>query len=61
MSLSGKEMLKLYEKAGWIKIRQKGSHAVMQKAYEIEVIPVHSKELGKGIKNKLLKKLMEVK
>jgi len=61
MPLSGKEMLKLYENAGWIKIRQKGSHAVMKKADETEVIPIHSKELGKGIEKKLLKRLGEVK
>jgi predicted RNA binding protein YcfA (HicA-like mRNA interferase family) len=61
MPLSGKEMLKLYENAGWIKIRQKGSHAVMKKNDETEVIPIHSKELGKGIEKKLLKRLWEVK
>jgi predicted RNA binding protein YcfA (HicA-like mRNA interferase family) len=61
MPLSGKEMLKLYEKAGWVKTRQKGSHAIMTKAGKTEVIPIHSKELGKGIENKLLKRLEEVK
>jgi len=61
MPLSGKEMLKLYENAGWRRIRQKGSHAVMKKADKTEVIPIHSKERGKGTEKKLLKRLVEVK
>ena len=34
MPLSGKEMQKRYEKAGWQKIRQKGSHVIMAKGEE---------------------------
>jgi len=33
----------------------------MTKAGKTEVIPIHAKELGKGIENKLLKRLGEVK
>lgn len=34
MTLSGKEMQKKFEKAGWHKIRQKGSHVIMGKGEE---------------------------
>lgn len=56
MPLSGKEMLRLYQKAGWIILRQKGSHVVVGKGSERETIPLH-RELKKGTEHKLLKKL----
>lgn len=57
MPISGKEMLKLFEKDGWRKVRQKGSHAVVHKEGELpETIPMH-KELKKGLEQKLLKRL----
>lgn len=56
MPLSGKEMQKKYEKAGWQKIRQKGSHVIMAKGEERETIPMH-KELGKGLEIYLIKRI----
>ena len=56
MPLSGKEMVRLYEKAGWIYLRQKGSHARMVKGKEHASIPMH-KELKIGTEHKLLKPL----
>lgn len=56
MPLSGKEMLRLYQKAGWIILRQKGSHVAVGKGSERETIPMH-RELKKGTEHKLLKKL----
>jgi len=58
MPLSGKEMQKKFEQAGWIKLRQKGSHVIMAKNEERETIPMH-KELGKGLEKYLLKRLGE--
>lgn len=61
MPMSGEEMLKLYLKHGWNKIRQKGSHVIVKKEGEMpETIPMH-KELKKGLEVKLLKKLGEKK
>ena len=60
MPISGKEMLKRYKRAGWIVIRQKGSHVRVQKESAYETIPVHSTDLSKGLERKLLKKLEEV-
>jgi predicted RNA binding protein YcfA (HicA-like mRNA interferase family) len=34
MPMSGKEMLRLYEKLGWIVVRQKGSHVIVHKEGE---------------------------
>ena len=59
MPLSGKQMLRLYIKAGWIKISQKGSHVKVGKDDQREIIPMH-KELKKGLEQALLKKLEKV-
>lgn len=56
MPLSGKEMLKLYLKQGWVVLRQAGSHVVVGKGDERETMPMH-KELKKGLEQKLLKRL----
>lgn len=44
-------------KNGWKIERVNGSHHIMKKGNEIEVIPVHGKELPTGIANKILKRL----
>ncbi|EMB30571.1 type II toxin-antitoxin system HicA family toxin [Treponema denticola] len=56
MPLSGKDMLRLYKKAGWKVISQKGSHVKVAKDSRREIIPMH-KELKKGIEQALLKRL----
>lgn len=56
MPFSGKEMLKLYEKNGWIALRQNGSHVIVGKGTERETIPMH-KELKTGLERKLLKRI----
>lgn len=56
MPLSGKDMLRLYKKAGWKVVSQKGSHVKVAKDSEREIIPMH-KELKKGMEQTLLKRL----
>ena len=57
MPMSGDEMLKLFEKHGWQKVRQKGSHVIVHKDGEMpETIPLHQ-ELKKGLEKSLLKRL----
>lgn len=56
MPLSGKEMLKRYQDAGWKVLRQKGSHVIVGKDSERETIPMH-KELKRGLERSLLKHL----
>jgi predicted RNA binding protein YcfA (HicA-like mRNA interferase family) len=59
MTKTPKQVLKMYLRAGWEKIRQKGSHITLKKGNKIESIPFHSRELGKGLESKLLKRLKE--
>jgi predicted RNA binding protein YcfA (HicA-like mRNA interferase family) len=49
-------MLRLYKKAGWKVISQKGSHVKLGKEELREIIPMH-KELKKGLEQSLLKRL----
>jgi predicted RNA binding protein YcfA (HicA-like mRNA interferase family) len=56
MPLSGKEMLRLYLKRGWVILRQRGSHVHLGKDEQRETIPLHL-ELKKGLERKLLKRL----
>jgi predicted RNA binding protein YcfA (HicA-like mRNA interferase family) len=58
MPMSGKEMLKLYLKNGWVVLRQKGSHITVAKGTLRTTIPAH-KELKRGTEHGLLKKLAE--
>ena len=58
MPLSGKEMLKRYEKAGWTVLSRKGSHVKVGNGVLRETIPMH-KELKRGLEQKLLKRLLE--
>lgn len=38
-------MLKLAKKNGWIEVRQKGSHHILQKdGFPVVVIPIHGNE-----------------
>jgi predicted RNA binding protein YcfA (HicA-like mRNA interferase family) len=61
MPMNGEELLKLFEKHGWRKVRQRGSHVIVHKEGQApETIPMH-KELKKGLEHKLLKRLQEKK
>ncbi len=58
MPLTGKELLKLAKKHGWIVDRINGSHHIVIKNGVSISIPVHgNKDLGKGIENNLKKQL----
>jgi predicted RNA binding protein YcfA (HicA-like mRNA interferase family) len=58
MPLSGKEMLALYLKHGWIILRQKGSHVIVGKGLLRETIPIHAnQDLKRGLEKALLKRL----
>lgn len=41
MPMSGKEMIKLYKKYGWLVTSQRGSHVRVQKGSQFETIPLH--------------------
>ena len=51
-------MLRRYLKAGWKKLRQRGSHVFVGKGSKRETIPMHA-ELKMGLERSLLKRLKE--
>ncbi len=60
MPTKGKDLVKEFQKAGWSIERISGSHHIMVKETKTVSIPVHgSKELGKGLENKLRKQLKD--
>jgi predicted RNA binding protein YcfA (HicA-like mRNA interferase family) len=56
MPISGKEMLRRFLAAGWVFLRQRGSHVIVGRGDERECIPMH-RELKKGLERFLLKRL----
>lgn len=56
MAISGREMLKLYLRAGWKFVSQRGSHVKVRKGNKTQIIPMH-KELKKGMEHGLRKGL----
>jgi len=55
--ISGKMAVSALEKAGFIVLRQKGSHCLLyKKGKPLLVIPIHSKDLKIGLLKKEIKK-----
>ncbi len=52
-----KEMIKLMKNNGWQVKRIKGSHYIMEKEGQIEIIPYHNTDLKKGLELAILKRL----
>lgn len=58
--MKSSELVRKFEQAGWIQIRQSSSHKIFKnpETGEIVSVPFHgSKEVGTGLAIKLLKKL----
>ena len=58
MPMKPKEMVRLLKANGFVEVRQPGtSHLVLknEKTGKITTVPMHSKELGKGIEQAILK------
>lgn len=51
------ELIKLLQSRGFEVIRIKGSHHIMKKDNMIEVIPVHNRDVPKGLLLKILKRI----
>ena len=54
--MKGIEVVKLLKRNGWSIDRIHGSHYVMKKGNQIEVIPVHNKDLPIGLLNAIKKR-----
>jgi len=53
--MTDRELLKLLLKDGWELKRIHGCHHFLQKDNKTEIIPVHGKDVPKGLLNKILK------
>ena len=53
--MKGNELVKNLQKDGWELDRVSGSHHIMRKGDKIVSVPVHNKDLKKGILHNLLK------
>jgi predicted RNA binding protein YcfA (HicA-like mRNA interferase family) len=54
--MTGRELVKLMKRNGWVLDHINGSHHIMKKNSEIEVIPVHNTDLKPGLLNAVLKR-----
>ena len=51
-----KDLLKLLIQNGWQLVRIRGSHHVLQKGNQTEVVPIHGKDVPTGLLHKILKR-----
>ena len=56
INVKDKDLLKLLLKDGWELISVKGSHHKITKNGKIEIIPVHGKDVKKGLLAAILKR-----
>ncbi|NMB95098.1 MAG: addiction module toxin, HicA family [Clostridiaceae bacterium] len=54
--MKGKELVILLQQNGWRIDRIKGSHYVMKKDAQTEIVPVHNTDIPTGLLNKILKR-----
>ena len=54
--MKDKDLLKRLKQDGWAVVRIKGSHHVLQKDGQIEVIPIHGTDIPTGLLNAILKR-----
>lgn len=54
--MKGIEVVKLLKQKGWVVDRVHGSHYIMKKGNQTEVIPVHNKDLPTGLLNAIKKR-----
>ncbi len=54
--MKDKDLLKLLLQNGWTLERVKGSHHVLKKDGQTEVIPIHGQDVPTGLLNKILKR-----
>ena len=54
--MKDKDLLKLLLQNGWTLERVKGSHHVLKKDGQTEVIPTHGQDVPTGLLNKILKR-----
>ena len=62
VSMKDRDLLKLLLKDGWELVSVKGSHHKIKKGEKTEILPVHGKDIKKGLLSAILKRTgLEVK
>ena len=51
-----RDLIKVLRENGWKLERVRGSHHVMKKGEKTEIVPVHGKDVPKGLLQKILKR-----
>ena len=54
--MKDKGLLRLLKRNGWKVKRIQGSHHILEKGDQIEVVPVHGKEVSTGLLQKIIKR-----
>ena len=54
--MKDRDLVKALKEDGWYIDRVRGSHHVMKKGNKTEVVPVHGKDVPKGLLQKILKR-----
>ena len=54
--MKDKELLKLLKRNGWKVKRIQGSHHILEKDNQIEVVPIHGRDVPGGLLHKILKR-----
>ena len=54
--MKDKDLMKLLMQNGWELKRIQGRHHFLQKGNQIEVVPIHGKDVLPGLLNKILKR-----
>ena len=54
--MKGKDLVRLLQQDGWRIDRISGSHHVMKKDSQTEIIPVHNTDIPTGLLNAILKR-----
>ena len=57
MPMTSKEMIQLLEANGFVYVRQNGSHMLLKNSNrgKTVIVPVHARDLKKGLEQKILK------
>lgn len=54
--MKDKDLLKKLQQDGWELVRIHGSHHILRKDGKTETIPIHGKDVPKGLLNSILKR-----
>ena len=54
--MKDKDLMKMLLQDGWVLVRVNGSHHVLQKGLKTEVVPIHVKDVPKGLLEKIMKR-----